>query len=129
VPAYAQSITRRIDGQVIQRLAAFVDDQWLLARCPSTAVSSDVDQQSRVLRRNEKEGSRSAGRLPATLLPFLECADGHTQELSESGLREARAFADAGDGRHMHDSAVLSAFELSETFQDFEPDLALSLSH
>ena len=95
----------------------------------STPVSGDVDQQSRVLRRNEKEGPRRAGRLPATLLPFLECAHGHAQELSESRLRESRAFSNARDGRHIHDSPVLSAFELSETLQDFEPDLALKLSH
>ena len=47
-----------------------------------TWPSRDVDQEARVLRRDEEEGSGRAGRRTATLFPFLERPDGDAQELS-----------------------------------------------
>ena len=72
----------------------------------TAAASCHLEQHLWMLGRDQEQRPRGAGWGAAALLPILQRAYGHTEQARELRLRKAGAFADAGDVRHLGDTAM-----------------------
>ena len=97
--------------------------------CVRVIALRHVHQCTRVLLSDQEECASRTGRSAPTLLPFLQGAYGHTQQFRKPRLRQPRLLANARDGGHVDDAAVLTTLELADAFQNLFADVPAGLNH
>src|SRR5688572_15205606 len=89
----------------------------------------DITQDSRILRHNAEQCTRSARGGSTTLFPILQRAHRDPKQFSELRLRKPGALTHVAYGRDIDHPTVLSALDFANAFKNFQSNIAFYLSH
>src|SRR6266851_382631 len=95
----------------------------------TVAPLCDFPQDSRILRHNPEQRTRSARGGSTTLFPILQRAHRDPKQLSELRLRKPGALTYGAYRRHSDHATVLSALDFANAFKNFQSYIAFCLSH